>query len=113
YLAPAPGRATLDLMKMLREGLLVAVRGAVVRAKREGMAVRESAVRVKSNGGWREGDVLVVPLEGNGAEGAWLVLFEESAQAVEARARELDAHAHAEAERKSIGRDAEGREKEI
>lgn len=47
YLAPAPGRASLNLLKMLREGLMVAVRGAVLKAKREEVPARESNLRVK------------------------------------------------------------------
>src|SRR5262249_29013180 len=53
YLAPSPGRASLNLLKMLREGLLVAVRGAIYKAKREDVPVREEGLRVKSNGGYR------------------------------------------------------------
>src|SRR5262249_43840396 len=62
YLTPAPGRATLNLLKMLREGLLVGVRGALLKAKREEAPVREARLRVKSNGGYRAVDVQVVPL---------------------------------------------------
>src|SRR6267142_5699969 len=40
YLAPAAGRASLNLLKMLREGLLVPVRGALSSAKRSAEAVR-------------------------------------------------------------------------
>jgi two-component system CheB/CheR fusion protein len=35
YLTPPPGKASYNLLKMLRPGLLVAVRGAIHRAKRE------------------------------------------------------------------------------
>ena len=35
YLTPAPGKASLNLLKMLREGLLVGVRGALHKARRE------------------------------------------------------------------------------
>ena len=78
YLSPAPGRASLNLLKMLREGLLVAVRGAVQRAKREEIPVREANLRVKSNGGYREVDVEVIPVKGaSPREGCFLVMFEE------------------------------------
>jgi two-component system CheB/CheR fusion protein len=80
YLTPAPGRASLNLLKMLREGLLVAVRGAVHKAKREEAPVREESLRVKSNGGYRDAHVEVIPIKGNSAkEGCFLVLFEEAA----------------------------------
>ena len=80
YLAPAPGKASLNLMKMLREGLLVAVRAAIARAGKEGAPVREEGLRVKSNGGYRDVAVEVVPIQGSGPKGGgFLVLFEEAA----------------------------------
>src|SRR5262249_13822797 len=39
YLEPAPGMASLDLLKMLREGLLAEVRTAITRAKAENVVV--------------------------------------------------------------------------
>src|SRR6516164_1542591 len=80
YLTPAPGRASLNLLKMVREGLLVAVRGAVHKAKREETPVHEESLRVKSNGGYRDVDVEVIPVKANAAkEASFLVLFEEGA----------------------------------
>jgi two-component system CheB/CheR fusion protein len=106
FLSPAPGRATLNLLKMLREGLLVAVRGALHRARRERATVREEGLRVRSNGGWREVDVVVMPVQsGDVRDGTWLVLFEEPADRLQARARELMAEARASAERSPPARD--------
>ena len=77
YLAPAPGKASLNLFKMAREGLLVALRGAVAKASNEENAVRAEGLRVKSNGGYREVHVEVVPVKvGSSGEGGFLVLFE-------------------------------------
>ncbi|MGH7859882.1 MAG: CheR family methyltransferase, partial [Candidatus Binatia bacterium] len=45
YLAPAPGKASLNLLKMAREGLLVALRAAVLKAKRDGAPVRKEGLR--------------------------------------------------------------------
>lgn len=79
YLSPAPGRASLNLLRMLREGLLVPVRGAVHRAKREATAVREDGLRVKSNGGYRHLNVAVLPLIGTALpKGSLLIVFEEA-----------------------------------
>jgi len=78
YLAPASGRASLNLIKMLREGLLVPVRNALGHAKREGSAVHKAGVRVKSNGGWRLVDIEVVPVKMAGtASDCYLVLFHD------------------------------------
>jgi two-component system CheB/CheR fusion protein len=79
YLALAPGRASLNLLKMLREGLLVSVRAALYRAKKDETPVIEEGLRVKSNGGYRDVNVRVVPIKGASArEGCILVLFEEA-----------------------------------
>ncbi len=79
YLAPAPGKASLSLLKMLREGLLVAVRAAVQRAGKENAPVWEEGLRVKSNGGYREVAVEVIPLKGHGGakDGGFLILFDD------------------------------------
>lgn len=82
YLAPAPGKASFSLLKMLREGLLVAVRAAVLRAGKEGAPVREGGLRVKSNGGYRMVAIEVIPLQKSGAkDGGFLVLFESASDA--------------------------------
>ena len=91
YLAPAPGKASLALPKMLREGLLVGVRAALARAGKLGKPTREEGLRVKSDGLWREVAVEVVPLkgrdgkdrdgkDGDGKDGGFLVLFDQPGQ---------------------------------
>ncbi|MGH7695074.1 MAG: CheR family methyltransferase, partial [Gemmatimonadaceae bacterium] len=77
FLTPAPGKASLNLLKMLREGLLVGVRSAVHKAKREKIPVREEGLRVRSNGGYRTVDVEVIPLKGDSSDAAFLVMFVE------------------------------------
>ena len=100
YIAPSPGRASLSVLKMLREGLLVSVRGALHKARREKTTVREEGLRVRSNGGWREVDLVVLPIRASAtAESGYLVLFEEPAHRLESRARELAAEVEAAAER--------------
>jgi two-component system, chemotaxis family, CheB/CheR fusion protein len=51
YLKIAPGRASLSLMKMAREGLLVELRNGVARAKKENTVVRKRNVRIKNGNG--------------------------------------------------------------
>jgi two-component system CheB/CheR fusion protein len=104
YLAPAPGRATLDLLKMLREGLMVGVRSAIQKARKENIAVRTKDLRVRSNGGWRNVDVEIIPLKSRSAGGAaFIVVFEEPAAALLSRARQIHGEAVAEAERMGRG----------
>jgi len=89
YLAPSPGKASLNLLKMLREGLLVGVRGAVHKARRSEAPAREEGLRIKSNGGYRSVNVQVIPVKRNGGpEEHFLVLFEEAALGPQPRGKQ-------------------------
>lgn len=80
YLAPAPGKASLNVLKMAREGLAVKLRAATARARKEDAPVREEGLRVQSNGGTRKVHLEVVPVKGSSAgENGFLILFEEPA----------------------------------
>ena len=80
YLAQSPGKASLNLMKMLREGLLVGVRAALLRSAGEEAPVREEGLQVKSKDSCHEVAVEVIPLRGSEPNGGgFLVLFEEAA----------------------------------
>jgi two-component system, chemotaxis family, CheB/CheR fusion protein len=80
YLAAAPGRATLNLLRMLREGLLPGVHAAVTKAGTERVPVRQENLQVKINGGFRSVTVEVVPINGiRPNEGGFLILFVEPA----------------------------------
>jgi two-component system CheB/CheR fusion protein len=78
YLAPAPGRASLSLLKMLREGLLLGVRSALERAKSEEMPVRQEGLVISSGESSRKVNVEVIPVR-SGVDRAdlFLVLFED------------------------------------
>ena len=91
YLAPAAGAPSLHLFKMLREGLLVGVRAAILRAGAEGRTVREERLRVKSETGFRELAVEVIPIKaGDGKQSGFLVLFEEYGKPAEGSLGALD-----------------------
>ncbi len=51
YLKLAPGRASLSVLKMAREGLLYELRNAIIRAKKERKAVRKEHVQIKDGNG--------------------------------------------------------------
>jgi two-component system CheB/CheR fusion protein len=61
YLEPAPGMASLDLFRMLREGLLADVRAAVNQAKTENVAVTRHGVRLLDGNGRRGVRIEVIP----------------------------------------------------
>jgi two-component system CheB/CheR fusion protein len=78
YLAPMEGTASLQLLKMLREGLMVCVRAAVLRATETGHPVRDEGLRVSTENGYRELTVEVIPLQSGAQESGFLVLFIET-----------------------------------
>ncbi|HEX3527523.1 MAG TPA: chemotaxis protein CheB [Thermoanaerobaculia bacterium] len=83
YLAPPSGKASFNVLKMAREGLPVALRSAINRAKKTQTAVREESLRVRSNGGYREVGLEVVPIQ----EGSFLIVFDEAAREPKAKAK--------------------------
>jgi two-component system CheB/CheR fusion protein len=63
YLEPAPGMATLDLFRMLREGLLAEVRAATNQAKAENAVVAREGIQLSEGNGTRAVRVEVVPFK--------------------------------------------------
>jgi two-component system CheB/CheR fusion protein len=75
FLEPSPGEASLNLLKMAREGLLYGLRTALHAARKSRGAVRKSGLQVKSGHGWRPVNLEVMPLASPGRP-HYLVLFE-------------------------------------
>ena len=88
FLEPASGAATLNLLKMAREGLFVPLRAALNRARQENATVHADGLKVRANGGWLTVNVEVVPIKPAPADQAsgFLVLFEKGAKTPEAAA---------------------------
>jgi two-component system CheB/CheR fusion protein len=78
FLEPAPGDASLNLLKMAREGLLFGLRSALQAARKGDGPVRREGLRVNNHG--REIDVSldVIPIGPPGEDRHYLVLFQES-----------------------------------
>jgi two-component system, chemotaxis family, CheB/CheR fusion protein len=80
YLAAAPGRATLNLLRLLREGLLPGVHAAITKAASERAPVRQENLQVKINDSFRSITVEVIPISGiRRNEAGFLILFVEPA----------------------------------
>src|SRR2546426_2508944 len=78
FLEPAPGKASLNVLKMTREGMMTDLRNALDRAKRSGETVRQEAIALRSDGEYLDVDLEVVPLKTNRAQPSFLVAFEEA-----------------------------------
>src|SRR5258706_5136147 len=78
YMAPASGAASLHLLKMVRGDLLVDLRAAFHRSKKENTPVRREGIPVTSSGRAWEVCLDVVPLSTlDTAERPFLIVFEE------------------------------------
>jgi two-component system CheB/CheR fusion protein len=64
FLEPAPGDASLNLLKLAREGLLHGLRSALQAARKTKRPVTRDNLRVRSNGSWTGVDLEVLPLTG-------------------------------------------------
>src|SRR6266478_8419478 len=77
YLEPAAGKATLNLLKMAREGLMLPLRAAIQKAKKDDLTIRKEDLRVNYNCVSRAINLEVIPIKGLMAnERCFLVLFE-------------------------------------
>ena len=77
YLEHGHGRASLNLFKMARKGLLLEIRQAIQEARKKDAPVRKEGVSLRHRGQVRRLDLEVVPLRGSPEkERSLLVLFE-------------------------------------
>jgi len=84
YLKPSPGEASLNLLKMAREGLFLELRSAIAECRTRKVEVRHQNVRIRGDNGSRKVDLRVLPVLLPGkTEECFLVLFEDE----EARVR--------------------------
>jgi len=77
YLELATGDASLNLLKMAREGLLHGVRTAIRESRKTGKPARRERLTVKLDGTSREVTVQVFPFGDPADAGFFLVLFED------------------------------------
>ena len=77
YLQPPAGKATFDVLKMAREGLMLPLRAAINKARKENKITRRENVRFDHESGIKRVNLEVVPLK-NLKERCFLVLFEDA-----------------------------------
>jgi two-component system CheB/CheR fusion protein len=77
YLELAPGKASLNLLKMARPGLLFELQSAVEEAKSSGIEVRRNGLHIEANGNSHSIDLRVLPFRAPIQEHySYLVIFE-------------------------------------
>ncbi|MDQ8729810.1 chemotaxis protein CheB [Bradyrhizobium sp. LHD-71] len=76
FLEPPTGKASFDVLKMARQGLMLPLRAVINQAKKDNKTARRENIRVNQNGATRTVNVEVVPLK-NLRERSFLILFED------------------------------------
>jgi two-component system, chemotaxis family, CheB/CheR fusion protein len=62
YLEPAPGKASLNLLKMVRSGLALDLQTAIHQAKQQNIPIRTEGIQIKEGEEWRTVNLDVIPL---------------------------------------------------
>lgn len=79
YLESAPGMASLNLLKMAREGLATELRNAMLKVRKDNLAVRREGLRIRRDLGFLNLNIEVIPFNKVPGRGPrYLVLFEEA-----------------------------------
>ncbi|MDQ2713842.1 MAG: ATP-binding protein [Chloroflexota bacterium] len=78
YLESAPGKASLNLLKMARASLRLELRTAIHKARKSGRAVKKENLQFTSHDRLREVTIEVLPLKAFSMEHYFLILFEET-----------------------------------
>ncbi len=84
FLEPAPGEASLNLLKMAKEGLLYGLRTAIHTARKTREPVHKSGLQIRSGAGWKPVSIEVIPLAANGRL-HYIVLFDGDHPAASAK----------------------------
>jgi two-component system CheB/CheR fusion protein len=81
YIEPSPGSASLNLLRMARQDLVMELRAAVHQAVKARSQARKEGVRIRDADGYRIVNLQVLPLAAEGAvEPHYLVLFEPGSE---------------------------------
>jgi len=89
YLGPPPGTASLNLFKLVREELVLDLRAALHRAKKDKTPARREGIPLAQEGGFRTVDLEVIPITVRGARRpGFLVLIEDARGQDEAQPRD-------------------------
>jgi two-component system CheB/CheR fusion protein len=79
YLEPSPGKASLNLLKMARPGLVFELRNAIHKVSKTGQAIKKSGLEIKNNGRGHLVSIEVTPLRSDTEDRLFLVVFQQVA----------------------------------
>src|SRR5262249_34210490 len=73
----SPGAASLNVLRMAREGLLVELRKGLAESKADNVAVRKEGLLIKEDDGFRTVRLDILPLKIPPSDRCFLILFED------------------------------------
>jgi two-component system CheB/CheR fusion protein len=76
FLQPATGKASLHLLKMIRDELIFELRGLIKQVKKEGKTMRKENVQLAENSQFGKIALEVVPVKTPSAESCMLIVFQ-------------------------------------
>jgi two-component system CheB/CheR fusion protein len=82
YLQPSSGRASLNLLKMVKDEFLIELKGLINRVKKSGVTERKEGIHIVQNGVEREIAIEVVPVKSSINEFFYLIIFKEIAAVI-------------------------------
>lgn len=82
YLQPSSGKASLNLLKMVKDELVFELKGLFNKAKKENIPIKKEKVSLSQNGTSKEVTIEVVPVKTAGKDIYYLVLFKEEGAVV-------------------------------
>jgi two-component system CheB/CheR fusion protein len=82
YLEPSSGRASLHLLKMVKEELVFELKGLINKAKKDEIPVKKENVLFSHNGSEKEISIEVVPIKSPVKDFYFLILFKEQVSTV-------------------------------
>lgn len=88
FLQPASGKASLHLLKMVRDELVFELRSLVHRVKKEGQPVKKEGIHLLLNGRSCEVGLEVVPIKHPATDYHFLILFKEGRHTLPAQEKE-------------------------
>ena len=77
YLEPSPGKASLNLLKMARPGLIFELRSIINKATKSGEPAKKTGLEIKINNTIHLISIEAVPLKSDTEEKLFLVIFEQ------------------------------------
>jgi two-component system CheB/CheR fusion protein len=76
YMEPASGKASLHLMKMVKEDIAYELRSVVNQVKKEGQPVKKTGLHITGQGDLKEITIEVIPIKANSKETYFLIIFQ-------------------------------------